>query len=152
MPPCFMRCVVDANILLKVSDEIDNFWRRRKKIIDSFVFVFFCSSFSTRWMRWSTGWTQPYLVSTWPLTVLNSAGTAQMSRLFKRKWKYVYYTEREREREYVCLSVFTEILFSSSYIFISRTGYIIPRLCAIFFKIECVFSSFFLMKKCSPFK
>lgn len=51
--------------------------------------------------------------------------------------------EREIEREYVCLSVFTEILFSSSYIFISRTGYIIPRLCAIFFKIECVFSSFF---------
>lgn len=46
----------------------------------------------------------------------------------------------QREREYVCVSVFTEILFSSSYIFISRTGYIIPRLCAIFFKIECVFS------------
>lgn len=36
MPPCFMRCVVDANILLKVSDEND-ISEEEKNIVDSFV-------------------------------------------------------------------------------------------------------------------
>ena len=46
-----------------------------------------CSSISTRWMKWSTGWTPLCPVSTWPSIDPNSAGTTPMSRSFRRKWK-----------------------------------------------------------------